>query len=111
MNENYYILYPAIHLIDHIGRRKMLIFSSLLVISMQLIIIPAIKLESAYVEMSYIAIICILFHIIGYSSGLGPVPQVLIPEMYEQQPRGMMCKNTFYLTLSLIGTCLFTLKV
>nr|AKN21400.1 slc2a-6 [Schmidtea mediterranea] len=83
---------PAVILMEITGRRKLLIYPSFLLIASLLIcfimvgIIPPIFKTHTNVWAT-ISVVAIFLYIIGFAIGLGPIPGIVVAEIFTQAPR------------------------
>ncbi|GAA5852611.1 hypothetical protein JCM8547_002562 [Rhodosporidiobolus lusitaniae] len=79
---NLIMTFPAIYLVDRLGRRTLL-FLSLLIMTVS----TAVLGWSINTSHFYIASAFIMFFVVGFATGLGPVPFVLVGEMPPEEAK------------------------
>ena len=79
----------ACYLIDKLGRRKLLIIAGCLMCLSCFFFGIYYQMKTAEGNQNgQLAIICLVVYIIGFSLGWGPVPMLLIPEIFPSRARG-----------------------
>ena len=83
---------PAVLLMEIGGRRKLLIFPSILAVISLIVcflmigVIPS-ATRSGKDVWAIISVVAICTYIIGFALGMGPIPGIIVAEMFMQAPR------------------------
>ncbi|ESO04687.1 hypothetical protein HELRODRAFT_187011 [Helobdella robusta] len=84
---NVAMTFVVIPLMDRLGRRSLLLGPIAGMIVTLAVITVALNLQSSYPSMSYVSIICVLFYVVFFACGLGPIPNMITAEVFRQGPR------------------------
>nr|AKN21396.1 slc2a-1 [Schmidtea mediterranea] len=85
---NVLITFVNLPLMDKAGRRSLLLYPSMVMIICMLLMIPSIGYQHKFPWLSHLSIVLMLFYIVGFALGLGPIPCMLPSETFRQGPRG-----------------------
>jgi len=85
----------AVPLLDMVGRRPLLIFPTILallafvVMTIMLILIRDLPKDDIDSKETYgiICIVCMMTYIVGFAVGLGPIPFIVVGEIFRNEPR------------------------
>lgn len=83
---NVFCTFICVQLVDRIGRKPLLI-GSMSIMFIDLILLVVCILNSDIQACNIMAVICILFFIISYAVGLGPIPFIYVAESFKQNSR------------------------
>lgn len=87
---NFLATIVAVPLIEKAGRRPLLLFPMVLMLSLMTCLICLNILKKPEESTNVLAIICIiamLTYIIGFAIGLGPIPYIVVSELFRQESR------------------------
>lgn len=81
----------SLPLLERLGRRTLLLWPTLLLALTLLLLTITVTCANTFTEYSkplgIISVILILLYIIGFALGLGPVPALIVSEIFRQEPR------------------------
>lgn len=77
----------AIPLIDSLGRRKMLIGTTVVMIGDLILLVVMMSIQSKFHWAAFVSIVCVYIHILMTHIGIGPISWVLGAELFQQRAR------------------------
>lgn len=84
---NVIITVVAVPLMDHVGRRKLLLLPIFAMIVILAGLTVCLNFQKTHSFTADISIVCVLLYVIAYSFGLGPIPWMVGSEMFRQDAR------------------------
>ncbi|CAG4912901.1 unnamed protein product [Colias eurytheme] len=77
-----------LQLLPRVGRRPLLLGSTLAAAGILAALAAAMGCINAYPWMAYVAMVAVLAYVLVYGFGLGPIPYFMASELFEVSPRG-----------------------
>ncbi|XP_009555005.1 solute carrier family 2, facilitated glucose transporter member 5 isoform X1 [Cuculus canorus] len=77
----------AVFIVESLGRRILLLAGFGLCCVSCAVLTLALSLQTTFLWMSYLSIVCVIVYIIGHAIGASPIPFVMITEMFLQSSR------------------------
>ncbi|XP_038047454.1 solute carrier family 2, facilitated glucose transporter member 5-like isoform X2 [Patiria miniata] len=84
---NVFMTIVAVFVVERIGRRKLLLFPFGIMAIATALLTVSLNLQSSFDWMRWLSLVFIFMYIINFAIGPGPIPFVIVPELWAQGPR------------------------
>jgi sugar porter (SP) family MFS transporter len=84
---NVFMTIISVFVVERVGRRKLLLFPfAIMAVAMALLTV-SLNLQASFSWMKWLSLVFIFLYIINFAIGPGPIPFVIVPELWAQGPR------------------------